>query len=372
MRVPTIRLGFPRRTMRRIVPSVAGLVLAGSTLTGCHGGPHAIALITGVADASFFITEDGNAIWYSDRFSGEIRRRNLSTSNDVSVFTVTNVLGGTEQGLFGVTLHPDYPASPYLYAFATRQAGGSARNHVLRITISGGVGVSSQVIFNSSAANQHNGGKIKFGPDGMLYIGVGDNLTPANSQNFGATNQAGKIHRVTATGAVPSDNPIAGNTLWAYGIRNTFGFGFDPTNGQLWATDNGPQCNDEVDRVAKGGNYAWGPNASCSGPLVAPDNTNQDGPAPRRKPRHFYATPIGITGLDFCSSCGLGSAVQGSLLVGAANNGHIRRLALDSARANVLSDNLVYDHTRGVISLETRPGRPVYFSDPSAIYQLRV
>jgi aldose sugar dehydrogenase len=370
MRVPTVRLRFPRRPLRRIVPSVAAVVLAGSALTGCHGGPHAVALITGVTDSSFFISENGRVIWYSDRFSGEIHRRNLSTNDDTLVFTVTNVLGGTEQGLFGVTLHPNYPTSPYLYAYATRQVGTAARNQVLKITLSGGVGVSSQVIFDSGAANQHNGGKINFGPDGRLYIVVGDNLTPGNSQNLAATNKAGKIHRITANGAVPSDNPIAGNTIWAYGIRNSFGFGFDPANGQLWATDNGPQCNDEVDRVAKGGNYAWGAHATCSG--VAPDNTNQDGPTPRRKPKHFYATPIGITGLDFCSSCGLGSAVEGSLLVGAANNGHIRRLALDAGRANVLSDNLVYDHTRGVISLETRPGQPVYFSDPSAIYVLRI
>ena len=360
------------RAVRRIAGLAVVGLLAGTTLTGCHGGPHATALITGLDwPTSFLVTPDNNAIWYSLRFSGEIHRRNLSNGNDTLVYTVTDVLGGTEQGLFGLAQHPSYPSSPYLYVYATRQVGGVARNQVFKITLSGGVGVSHTVIFDSAAANQHNGGRIQFGPDGMLYIIVGDTLFSPNSQNLSATNKAGKIHRITPDGAVPADNPLAGNTIWAYGIRNSFGFGFDPTNNQLWATDNGPECNDEVDRIAKGGNYAFGGNATCAAG-TAPDNTNQDGPLPQRKPKHFYATPIGITGLAFCSSCGLGSAVEGTLLVGANNNGHIRRLVLDAGRTNVVSENFLYDHTSRVLSVETRPGQPVYFSDPTAIYRLNL
>ena len=71
-------------------------------------------------------------------------------------------------------------------------------------------------------------------------------------------------------------------------------------------------------------------------------------------------------------SCGLGSAANGRLLVGASNNGEIRRLTLDAGRANVVSDNLLFDHTGPVLSVESRPGQPVYFSDNSAIYLLRV
>ena len=357
------------RVVRRIVGLAVVGLLAGTTLTGCHGGPHATALITGVSwPTSFFVTPDNNAIWYSLRFSGEIHRRNLSTNRDTLVYTVTNVLGAAEQGLFGVALHPNYPASPYLYAYATRQVGAGPRNQVLKITIANGVGVSSQVVFGSTGSTHHNGGRIAFGPDGMLYIVVGEGGITENSQDLSTT--AGKIHRITPDGAVPADNPIAGNTIWAYGIRNSFGFGFDPTNGQLWATDNGPDCNDEVDRIGKGGNYAWGPNATCAG--TAPGNTNQDGPLPRKNPRHMYVSSVGITGLGFCSDCGLGAAVNGALLVGAANNGEIRRLTLDAGRANVGSDNLVYDHTASVLSVETRPGQPVYFSDAGAIYRLQV
>jgi glucose/arabinose dehydrogenase len=319
---------------------------------------------------SFFVTPDQTRIWYSERLTGEIHRRSLETGNDVLVFTVSNLLNSFEQGLLGVALHPSYPNPPWLYAYATRQVGNSARNHVLKITLANGVGVSSQVIFDSSASTHHNGGRIQFGPDGMLYIVVGENGTKANAQNLSATNKAGKIHRITPDGAAPADNPIAGNTIWAFGIRNSFGFGFDPANARLWASDNGPECNDEVNRIVKGGNYSWGVNGTCSGPLPAPENTNQDGPTPRRQPKHLYANPIAVTGVAFCSSCGAGSAAEGAMLVGASNNGHIRRLTLDSARANVVADNLLYDHPGNVFSVETRPGQPVYFSDRTAIYRL--
>jgi len=211
-----LRVTVHRRIIGRIVPTVAGVVLAGSVLTGCHGPPHAVPVIAGVSwPTSFFVTPDNTHIWYSERFTGEIHRRNLQTNSDTLVFTVSNVLGAGEQGLLGVALHPNYPTSPYLYAYATRRVGGSDRNQVLKITVSNGVGIASQVIFDSSAGTFHNGGRILFGPDGMLYIVVGENTIKANAQDLSATNKAGKIHRITPDGGVPANNPIAGNSIWA-------------------------------------------------------------------------------------------------------------------------------------------------------------
>jgi glucose/arabinose dehydrogenase len=358
---------------RRLLPLVAGLVLAGSTLTGCHGPVHVVPLITGVDwPTSFFVTPDGREIWYSERFTGEIHRRVLDTGADTVVFTVTDLLTTGERGLLGLAQHPD-PSQPFIYAYATRDVAGVAHNHVLKITLSGGVGVSSQVIFDStvSLGTHHNGGRIKFGPNGMLYIVVGEYTTPANSQNLANTNKAGKIHRITPDGAVPANNPIAGNTIWAYGIRNSFGFGFDPVNNQLWASDNGPECNDEVNLVVKGGNHSWGAAATCATPPAAPANTNQDGPLPRNQPAHFYLSPIGITGLAFCQNCGAGAAAEGQMIVASANNGQIRRLGLSGDRTTVVSDNVLYDHSASVFSVETRPGQNLYFSDLNSIRLLR-
>ena len=106
MRVPALlsvrarHLRFPRTSIGRIVPVIVGVVLAGSALTGCDPPPHAVPVITGVNFPSgFFVTSDQTGIWYSERFTGEIHRRNLQTNNDVLVFTVSNVLTSGEQGL---------------------------------------------------------------------------------------------------------------------------------------------------------------------------------------------------------------------------------------------------------------------------------
>jgi glucose/arabinose dehydrogenase len=157
--------------------------------------------------------------------------------------------------------------------------------------------------------------------------------------------------------------------VWAFGIRNSFGFAFDPTPGSLWLDDNGPNCNDEVDRIVAGGNYAWGPAATCVTPPSAPQNTNQDGPA-RRLPSVNYPDAKGITGLAFCSGCGLGKAFEGKLLHSFVNDGELHSLTLDAARTSIVDNDIVYDHPSGVLSMETRPGQPVYFSDSDSIYKL--
>ncbi len=123
-------------------------------------------------------------------------------------------------------------------------------------------------------ATVHNGGRIKFGPDGALYAVVGEHANAVNAQTVNRnTNLGGKVLRMTPDGGVPAGNPFPGSFVWAYGIRNSFGFTFDPTQGSFWLTDNGPSCNDEVNRIVKAGNYGWGPQATCNVP-------------PRRAPGH--------------------------------------------------------------------------------------
>ena len=107
-----------------------------------------------------------------------------------------------------------------------------------------------------------------FGPDGKLYVVVGDNDNPALAQNLAVL--AGKMLRLNPDGTVPSDNPRAGSPIIGYGIRNSFGFTFDPQSGRLWETENGPECNDEINLVARLTlrNFGWGPSADLQ--LAAP------------------------------------------------------------------------------------------------------
>jgi glucose/arabinose dehydrogenase len=357
--------------MRRVGIAVIGILLASSLLSGCFGLPHAQAVITGLDfPGAFTLDPNNHEIWYAERFNGEIHRRDLTTNQDTLVYTVSNLITAGEQGLLGIALHPNFPASQFVYAYASRNISGN-RNQILKITLSGGVGVSEQVLIDDPGITTiHNGGRIKFGPDGNLYAVIGEHSNPANSQTInGNTNLAGKVLRMTPDGAVPGDNPIAGSFIYAFGIRNSYGFSFDPANNNLWLDDNGPSCNDEVDLIIAGGNYAWGPEQTCVQPPPNPQNTNQSGPLPRILPKKFYPA-MGITGSAFCSSCGLASGFNGKLLLSTVNDGKFHMLTLNAARDTVTSDVVVYDHPSGVLSLETRPGQPIFFSDATSIYRL--
>jgi glucose/arabinose dehydrogenase len=346
-------------------------VVSATLLTGCHGKAHAEPVFTGLQfPAAFTLDPNNNTIWYAERLTGEIRRRNISGGPDTLVWTVSALLTDGERGLLGLALHPNYPTSPFLYAYATRNIGGIPTNQILRIQLSGGVGIAQMVIVNDpNAGVVHDSGRIKFGPDGFLYAVVGEHGNPANAQVInGNTNLAGKVLRVGPNGEIPADNPFPGSYVWAYGIRNSFGFSFDPVQGNLWLNDNGPTCNDEVNRIVKGGNHAWGPQSVCTSSPPAPQNTNQSGPQPRLLPQHFYADSTGITGAVFCDNCQLGR--NGRLLVGSVVTGQVRSLTLNASRTSVVADELLYDHPSGVLSMETRPGQPIYLSDSTGIHRL--
>ena len=176
--------------------------------------------------------------------------------------------------------------------------------------------------------------------------------------------------RLNADGTVPSDNPSAGSPIIAYGIRNSFGFTFDPPTGRLWLTDNGPECNDEIDLISRTSvhNYGWGPSETCGSPPPAPRNTNQDGPSPVL-PKFFFPTPPGLTGAVFCHQCGLSSG--GQLFFGDFNNGKIHRATLTSARTGIVAQAPFYDHPDSVLSLESPDnGGPIYFSTTTNIFRL--
>ncbi|MFN2589426.1 MAG: sorbosone dehydrogenase family protein [Actinomycetota bacterium] len=326
--------------------------------------------------AAFALSSTGT-IYYAERFTGEIRAYDPVSRSDTHVFTVRNVLTEGERGLLGLALHPQFTSGQaYIYAYATRRVGGrirnSPKNQILRIEIRTLQSPAASVIFTSNVrpAQAHNGGIIHFGPDGRLYAQIGDATNPANAQNLAVT--AGKFVRMTATGAVPADNPFVGTTgangyVYSFGFRNGYGFAFDPQTGNLFDSQNGPNCNDELNRVVAAGNYAWGPNQTCSG--TAPQNTNQDGPLPRILPLAFYNPTTAPAGAVFCASCGL-TGSEGHLFLGEFNTGRVREIVLTADRLGVASQAVIYDHPRGILSLERGPDGTIYFSDSGGIYKL--
>ena len=301
----------------------------------------------------------GKKVWYVEKGTGQVRVHDLDTDSDRLFVTVPGVNGDGERGMLGIALHPRYPNKPLVYVYATRSAEGQLRNQILRYRDDHGSGVGRKVLFSSIAGGSpyHNGGRIAFGPDGMLYAIVGDAHDSGNAQD--TTNEdRGKIIRIEPDGDVPPDNPF-GDRVWVFGIRNSFGFAFDPQTDDLWETENGPSCNDEINLIERGENYGWGPNETCDG--SSPGNTNQDGPSPVL-PELFYQNAIGITGIAFCEGCRLGQASDGAAFAGAVNNGEVTRIVFNGQRDAIAGQlggvrprrehAVVRDRTRGADLLQ--------------------
>ena len=187
---------------------------------------------------------------------------------------------GNEEGLLGLAFDPNFKPNGHFYVYYS--AANPRRSVISRFTI-GGTGL---VSFEEATAvpesqllvleimqpfSNHNGGQLAFGPDGMLYISLGDGGAGGDPQGNGqnASTLLGSILRIDVSGIgpdqgyrVPADNPFAGATdargeIWAYGLRNPWRFTFDRENGDLWAGDVGQNSFEEVDLIQRGGNYGW-------------------------------------------------------------------------------------------------------------------
>ncbi|HEY6567006.1 MAG TPA: PQQ-dependent sugar dehydrogenase [Actinomycetota bacterium] len=318
------------------------------------------------APAAFTFLPSGKII-YLERGTGEVRIINPSTGSDRRFFTINGVDGGGERGALGVAVHPKWPEEPFVYVYVTRQSQGKLKNQIVRIRSESGHGVAMSVLVSTPASSlpYHNGGRIEFGPKGRLFAIVGDGHNSSNAQDR-TKNLRGKILRMRADGGVPWDNPKVGGKrtlVYAYGIRNSFGFTFDPDTDRLWETENGPTCNDEINLIRPSRNYGWGPNESCP-------NTNQDGPN-IQQPKFNYAGTIGITGAVFCDGCGLG--FEGDLFYGACcDGGSLHRAVLNGGRDDIVGTPISVLDAPGsaIYSMEAAPDGQIYFSDGSAIYRL--
>ncbi len=321
----------------------------------------------------FTFTPNGRIV-YVERGSGEVRFLNPATDRDRLFFRIGGVDSEGERGALGVALHPEWPRKPFVYVYVTRGPGSKPlENQLVRLRAVDGRGRGLKVLLRSPVGSRtnHNGGRIVFGPDGMLYVVIGDGgEDPATAQDL-TDEPRGKVLRINPSGTVPSSNPFPGSRVFSYGHRNSIGLGFDPETGSLWETENGPECNDEINLIAPGGNFGWGPMQAC------PD-TNVDGPAPIA-PVHILVEPVAVTGLAFCDRCGLGAAYDGDLFAGCANGsckltvGPVAHADLTTARDDfdgALLQVPLQGFDKPVYSLEVAPSRRLYFSNAEGIYRL--
>jgi glucose/arabinose dehydrogenase len=240
-------------------------------------------------------------LFYTEKTTGDVRVVSSDGVLQTEPVIHVDVDGLVERGLLGIALDPDYSENSVIWISYTALA--TARdwpaNTLARFVEQDGVGSELEIMMQIPIDNgelTHNGGNVRFDEAGLLYWSVGDYNTPTNAQDLSVPQ--GKIHRyeVTEAGLIPAENNVLDDGLFAYGFRNPYDIALDPISGQLWATENGPECDDEVNLVLNGFNYGWGANYRCLGYDLASDISDY-------MPPHISFTPaFGISGLTFYTS----------------------------------------------------------------------
>lgn len=268
---------------------------------------------------------------------------------------------GTEQGLLGLVLDPNFSTNRFVYLYYVTSDGTQKR--LIRLKDVNGQGTDATPILEGVPAGQiHNGGILRFGPDGKLYVTSGETNHHDLAQDLGSL--GGKILRLNPDGSIPSDNPFGtASRVYALGLRNSFGMVFHPQTGDLWVTENGPDRNDEVNRIVAGGNYGW--------PLV----TGMANDPRFLDPIVAFTPTLGVTGLVTIPQNALyPSAFHHNLLFADVNGGQLHRIALAGIGAHLDhlgSASIAFHGGVGpLVDLIQGPDGYLYASGFSSIYRV--
>ncbi|TDO90096.1 glucose/arabinose dehydrogenase [Halanaerobium saccharolyticum] len=245
-----------------------------------------------------------------------------------------NIESHGEGGLMGMTHHPDFPEKPYIYLMYTyTSSNGELYNRVSRFTDQGNQAVEEEIIIDQiPAGNNHNGGRIAFGPDGMLYITTGDTFNREIAQDL--NNLGGKILRLTPEGTIPADNPFGNSPVYSLGHRNPQGIAWHPETGDLFISDHGPsgedglRAKDRIKVVEAGSNFGW------------PDKIGYFEDGEYANPLIMWKNSVPPSGITF---------YQGKLYVGTLRSESLVRIGLNrnSDQYNVESIEHLFNNGRG-------------------------
>jgi aldose sugar dehydrogenase len=226
-------------------------------------------VVTGLSnpwDLAFIPGGDANKFFYTQR-AGPVRLHTVSPPPvpDVDVLIVSpgDVQTGGESGMNGIAVDPNYASNKFIYTYyATASDNRIIRWHV-NATETGTDG-STIIASGIPRSNMHDGGRVRFGPDGKLWFTTGDASTGPLPQDL--SQLGGKTARINSNGTTPGDNPFVGqpgidDRIWTYGHRNPQGLAFR-SDGVPYTSEHGPNINDEVNQLVPGGNSGWDPNTN--------------------------------------------------------------------------------------------------------------
>ncbi|MEP7301276.1 MAG: PQQ-dependent sugar dehydrogenase [Caldimonas sp.] len=244
-------------------PWSTALVEFGGSVSQPAGFTRDQSWVTGLTSATAFAQAPDGRLFVAEQ-GGNLRVvRNGALL--ATPFATVAVDSSGERGLIGVALHPSFDSNGFVYIYSTRSGAGVSHNRISRFTATGDVAVPASELAlvdlpNLSATN-HNGGAMHFGSDGKLYVGVGENASPAKAQD--RNDPFGKLLRFNEDGSIPADNPFfaantgLGRAVWAYGLRNPYTFAIQAGSGRIHINDVGQNTWEEINLGAAGANYGW-------------------------------------------------------------------------------------------------------------------
>ncbi|WP_282938328.1 PQQ-dependent sugar dehydrogenase [Paenibacillus sp. RC67] len=273
-------------------------------------------------DGRIFLTERGGAIRVIDK--GQLL--------DEPVYRFASPLYNQgEAGLLGIALDRDFKTNHFVYVYHSYQEGEQVRNRVLRLVENGNKAKLDKVLLDLLPGERiHDGGRIKIGPDGNLYITSGDASKPSIAQDV--KQLGGKILRIHTDGTIPKDNPFPDSPIYSLGHRNPQGLAWHPETGKLFSTEHGQTAHDEVNLIEPGANYGW--------PLIEGDvaqipakDKDKAGPGPVKKPLlHSGSTTWAPSGITFVTK----GPWKGSLLAANLRGMQLQRFILGSDQQSVV------------------------------------
>jgi glucose/arabinose dehydrogenase len=260
-------------------------------------------------------------------------------------------------GLLGIVLDPHYDQNHFLYVYYTNER--PYENRITRFVVEGNRCTSPRhIVTGIPASRPHNGGQLVF-VGGKLFVATGDATKGKLAQKIESVN--GKILRYAADGSIPAGNPFSKpgrpSPVWSYGHRNPFGLAQRPGTNQLFQTENGPNCNDELNAIVKGANYGWP--SPCGGAMSGADP---------RSPLLTWEGPIVPTDLSWYE--GKIRKLAGALLMAEFRLGRIHRFVINEEGTKVLEHAVVFDGDDRLIHVSEGPGGWLYILTTSGLKRM--
>lgn len=352
--------------------------------------PTAIALLP---DGRMLVTEKGSG---GTMTAGSAALKLINGGVVTTLTSTIPVCTGSEMGLLGVAIDPNFTTNGYVYLYKTSpDAGNSCAdaigrfNEIWRVTMSGSAIVAGSLVQLQPGVlemrtdnGNHDGGGLRIGPDSKLYASVGDTGLGDSGPPGSATNPysqdvnalEGKVLRFNLDGTPAAGNPFIGvagrDEIWALGLRNPFRFGFDPATGSLWLGDVGQDTIEELDIITAGSNYAW---PACEGTLPAGCHAAVTGPGPIVDPIFQYYQPevappgepaLGRTIIGGTFAGAAFGALSGHYIFADQNTSNIYDAVVNGTRDDVVGTPTTFiSAAAGPVDLITAPnGGAIYYA----------